>query len=64
MAEAPVKKAAAKAPAKKAAAKAPVKKAAAKAPARPTSPLRGRISPRMWRWPRSESKRRVSACSS
>ncbi|HTH90597.1 hypothetical protein [Mycobacterium sp.] len=35
MAEAPVKKAAAKAPVKKAAAKAPVKKAAAKAPARP-----------------------------
>src|SRR6478752_5075159 len=35
MAEAPVKKAAAKAPVKKAAAKAPVKTAAAKAPARP-----------------------------
>ena len=46
MAEAPVKKAAAKAPVKKAAAKAPVQKAAAKAPARPNvTPERPNFTP-------------------
>jgi len=45
-AKAPVKKAAAKAPVKKAAAKAPVKKAAAKAPARPNvTPERPNFTP-------------------